>query len=63
MGTHAHNLGFPASFDEEEEVEGEGEEEEEDESELEGMAPTPKKRKLARETALKVSLQSGLYPV
>ena len=25
------------------------------------MAPTPKRRKLAREKALKVSLQSGLY--
>ena len=61
MGTCTRNLGFPAGFDEEEEVEEE--EEEEGESELEGMAPTPKRRKLARETALKVSLQSGLYPV
>ena len=51
--------------EEEEEEEREEEEseqsEEEDESDLEGMAPTPKRRKLAREKALKVSLQSGLY--
>ena len=59
--TCTHNLGFPAGFNEEEEVEEE--EQEEGESELEGMAPTPKRRKLARETALKVSLQSGLYHV
>ena len=48
--TCTHNLGFPDGFDdeeEEEEVEGEV-----SESELEGMAPTPKRRKLARETAL-----------
>ena len=43
--------------------EGEEEEEEEGESQLEDMAPTPKRRKLARETALKVSLRSRLYPV
>ena len=47
--------------DEEEEEESE-QSEEEDESDLEGMAPTPKRRKLARGKALKVSLQSGLYP-
>ena len=46
------------SFDEEED-----EEEEEEESDLEGMAPTPKRRKLAREKALTNSLGSGLYPV
>ena len=47
--TCTHNLGFPDGFDEEEEEE---EEEEEVESELEDMAPTPKRRKLARETAI-----------
>ena len=55
--TCTHNLGVPAGFNEEEE-----EEEEEGKSELEGVAPTPKRCKLARETALKV-LQSGLYQV
>ena len=55
--TCTHNLGFPASFDEEEEKV----EEEEGESELEGMVPNPERHKLARETALKMSLQSGLY--
>ena len=48
--------------DEEEEEEESEQSEEEDESDLEGMAPTPKRRKLARGKALKVSLQSGLYP-
>ena len=38
-------------------------EEEEEESDLEGTAPTPKRRKLAREKALTNSLGSGLYPV
>ena len=46
------------SFGEEEDEE---EEEEEEESDMEGMAPTPKRRKLAREKALKNSLGSGLY--
>ena len=39
---------------------GEGEEEE---SDLEGTAPTPKRRKLAKQKALKNSLKSGLYPM
>ena len=43
--------------------EEEDEEEEEEESDLEGTAPTPKRRKLAREKALTNSLGSGLYPV
>ena len=47
------------SFGEEEDEE----EEEEEESDLEGTAPTPKRRKLAREKALTNSLGSGLYPV
>jgi phage terminase Nu1 subunit (DNA packaging protein) len=38
------------------------ESEEENESDLEDMASTPKRRKLAREKALNVSLQSGLNP-
>ena len=42
---------------------GEEEEEEEEESDLESTAPTPKRRKLAREKALTNSLGSGLYPV
>ena len=49
--------------EEQQQQEEEGEEEEEEgESDLDGKAPTPKRRKLAREKALKVSLQSGLYP-
>ena len=48
------------SFGEEEDEE---EEVEEEESDLEGTAPTPKRRKLAREKALTNSLGSGLYPV
>ena len=36
---------------------------EEKESDLKGTAPTPKRRKLAREKALKNSLESGLYPM
>ena len=70
---HTHTLILPSYMysstvpsdvcDEEEEGEKEEEEsEEENESDLEGMAPTPKRRKLAREKALKVSLQSGRYP-
>ena len=31
-------------------------------SDLEGAAPTPKRRRLAREEALERSLASGLYP-
>ena len=53
--TCTHNLGFSDGFDdeeEEEEVEEEGEVTEVSEGELEGTAPTPKRRKLARETAL-----------
>ena len=50
------------SFGEEEDEEEE-EEEEEEESDLEGTAPTPKRRKLAREKALPNSFGSGLYPV
>ena len=51
--TCIHNLGFPDGFDEEEEEEDKEEEEGEvSKCELEGMAPTPKRRKLARETAL-----------
>ena len=50
--TCTHNLRFPDGFDDEEEDEEEEEEGEVSESELEGMAPTPKRRKLARETAL-----------
>ena len=50
MGAHiricTHNLGFPDGFDDEEEEEEE-EEGEVSESELEGMAPTPKRCKLA----------------
>ena len=38
------------------------EEEEEMGSDLEGMAPTPKRRRLANASALMASLQSGLYP-
>ena len=44
--------------DEEEEEE---EEEEEMDSDLEGMAPTPKRRRLANKIALTASLKSGLY--
>ena len=39
------------------------EEDDEEESDLEGTAPTPKRRKLAMEKALKNSLESGLYPI
>ena len=39
-----------------------GEEEEEMGSDLEGMAPTPKRRRVANASALTASLQSGLYP-
>ena len=46
----------------EEEEEDEVEEEEEMGSDLEGMAPTPKRSRLANASALMVSLQSGLYP-
>ena len=38
------------------------EEEEEMGSDLEGMAPIPKRRRLANASALMASLQSGLYP-
>ena len=31
-------------------------------SDLEGMAPTPKRRRLANDSALTASRQSGLYP-
>ena len=31
-------------------------------SDLQGMAPTPKRRRLANASALTTSLQSGLYP-
>ena len=53
------------SFGEEEDGEEEEEEEEEkeEESDLEGTAPTPKRRKLAREKALTNTLGSGLRPV
>ena len=47
--------------DKEEEEEESEESEEKNESDLEGMAPAPKRCKLVREKALKVSLQSGLY--
>ena len=45
-----------------EEEEDEEEEEEEMGSDLEGMAPTPKRRRLANNIALTASLKSGLYP-
>ena len=51
--------------EEEEEEEDEEEKEEEEEemgSDLEGMAPIPKRRRLANNIALTVSLKSGLYP-
>ena len=67
---HVVSNGFSAGFKEEVEVEEEEEEkgkeeeeEEEGESELEGMAPSLKRCKLGRETALKVSLLSWLYHV
>ena len=37
-------------------------EEEEMDSDLEGMAPTPKRRRLANKIAITASLKSGLYP-
>ena len=46
---------------EEEEEEVEEEEEEEMDSDLEGMAPTPKRRRLANKIVLMASLKSGLY--
>ena len=51
--------------DEEEEEEEEQEEEEVEEemdSDLEGMAPTPKRYRLANKITLTASLKSGLYP-
>ena len=46
----------------EEDKGGGGEEEEEEDIDLEGLKPTSKHCKLASKQALKVSLQSGLYP-
>ena len=46
----------------EEEKKGDKEKEEEENIDLEGLRPTSKHRKLASKQALKVSLQSGLYP-
>ena len=62
-----HTVGVVApsdSFDEESEGESDSEDTESSDMEidLDGMVPTPKRRKYARETALKASLQSGLYP-
>ena len=48
--------------DKEEEDEEEEKEEEEMGSDLEGMAPTPKRRRLANNIAFTASLKSGLYP-
>ena len=68
LPSYMYSSTVPSDVCDEEEEEGEEEQEEseeseeENESDLEGMAPTPKRRKLAREKTLKVSLQSGWYP-
>ena len=57
-------LDSSSSSDSDKESLGEDVEEEEEEemgSDLEGMAPTPKRRRLANASALMASLQSGLY--
>ena len=49
-------------MDDDEEEEEESSEEEEEEEDLDGLAPTPKRRKLAQAKGLSAALSSGLYP-